>query len=89
MASGGAAVTWGYLPNSGDRRLSSIDNYGMRQYTFTTTPEALVTAIGGSSPWGFSYDNGNRLTAATGPSGWSFSYGLDPAGNMTQFGYLG
>lgn len=44
------ATAWSYLPNSGDRRLASIDNTGLSSgqysnFTFTTTPEALISTI--------------------------------------------
>ena len=63
-------ISWSYLPNSGDRRLAGINNYAIRQYQFSTTPEALVSAITqqssrGSQTWNFVNDAANRLTSAT------------------------
>jgi hypothetical protein len=44
------ATTWGYLPNSGDRRLASIGNVGLAtgqysNFTFVTTPEDFISRI--------------------------------------------
>jgi hypothetical protein len=51
LAGSTLATTWRYLPNSGDRRLSGIDNTGLTagqysNYVFTTTPENMPTASG-------------------------------------------
>ena len=85
---GGTAVdlTRGYLPNTGDRRLAAIDNAGVRQYGYTTTPESLITGITeqGSNPlsWNFGYDGANRLIGAASSTGAQYDLTLDPAGNI-------
>ena len=80
-------TTWSYLPNSGDRRLAGINNYSIRQYQYTTTPEALISAITqqssrGSQTWNFAYDAANRLTSATSSAGPQYGFALDAAGNI-------
>lgn len=77
LASSTLGTTWSYLPNSGDRRLASIDNTGLSsgQYTnfaFTTKPEAFITNIAETNDTGdvyptalaqtASYNNLNQLT---------------------------
>jgi YD repeat-containing protein len=42
-----AQTSWSHRANSGDRRLAAITNSGLRQFQFTTTPEAVITGITG------------------------------------------
>jgi RHS repeat-associated protein len=85
-----AATTWTYLPNTGDRRLAAINNRGIRQYQYTTTPEDLITGIkestSGMPPrnWSFGYDNVNRLLTATTSIGAHYTVSYDAAGNITS-----
>jgi len=75
------STSWGYLPNSGDRRLASIANTGLAagqfsNFTFATTAENFITGITESSdaatvypPTGAqtaSYNNLNQLTNLSG-----------------------
>jgi RHS repeat-associated protein len=77
LASATLSTAWSYLPNSGDRRLASIDNTGLSagqfsNYTYTTTPEKFITAISetsdsavvypGTAAQTASYNNFNQLT---------------------------
>ena len=84
-------TAWSYLPNTGDRRLASINNSGIRQYRLTTTPENLITGISetsGGEPllsWTYTYDAAYRLRNAATSTGASFGYTLDPADNITGF----
>ncbi len=50
LASTTLATNWSYLPNSGDRRLASINDTGLTagqfsNFQFTTTPENFISAI--------------------------------------------
>jgi RHS repeat-associated protein len=96
LASSTLATTWGYLPNSGDRRLASIDSTGLSagqysNYTYTTTPENFITAIGeisdassvypGSLTQSGAYNNLNQLTNL---SGQTLTYDAD--GNLLSDG---
>jgi hypothetical protein len=96
LANSTLSTAWGYLPNSGDRRLASIDNIGLSagqysDYTFTTTTENFIAAIGETSdtPTTYpttgtqtaSYNNLNQLTSL---SGQPFSY--DANGNLLSDG---
>ncbi len=77
LASSTLATNWGYLPNSGDRRLASMDNAGLSSgqfsnYTFTSTPGSFINSIvegsdtsiayPGSLTQTASYNNLNQLT---------------------------
>lgn len=76
-----------YLPNSGDRRLKSIDNFGAHQYRFSTTPEDLISAIASNDPldsWKYGYDADSRLLSAKSPGGSQLQLALDPDGNMVS-----
>jgi RHS repeat-associated protein len=62
-------TTWSYLPNSGDRRLAGIDNTGLSSgqysnYTYTTTPENLITAIAETSDSAAVYPSAGQQTAS-------------------------
>jgi len=89
-------TTWSYLPNSGDRRLSAINNTGLStsQFTnfqFTTTPENFISAIAqtsdasiltpGSTSQTATYNNLNQLTSL---SGQALTY--DANGNLLSDG---
>ncbi len=90
--SGAAPQTaWGYLPNSGDRRLASINNAGLAagqfsNYAFTTTPEKFISAITetsdsalvypGTLTQSASYDNLNQLINL---SSGTLTYGRRPS----------
>jgi RHS repeat-associated protein len=89
-------TAWGYLANSGDRRLASINNTGLAtsqfsNYTFTTTPEKFIAAIGetsdstivypGTLTQTASYNNLNQLTLLSGQA-----LTFDAAGNLTSDG---
>ena len=75
------STSWGYLPNTGDRRLASIDNTGLASgqysnFNFTTTPENFITGVAESSDAATvypptlsqtaSYNNLNQLTNLSG-----------------------
>ena len=75
------ATSWGYLPNSGDRRLASLDNTGLAStqfsnYSYTSRPETLISSMTEASdasalypPTGSqsaSYNNLNQLTNVSG-----------------------
>jgi YD repeat-containing protein len=79
-----AQTAWSYLANSGDRRLAGIANTGMRQFSYTTTPEDLITQTieTGSRSWGYGYDGDNRLTSANYSTGLQYASTLDPDGNI-------
>jgi RHS repeat-associated protein len=89
-------TTWGYLPNSGDRRLASISNAGLSagqfsNYAFSTTPEALIGAITESSDTPTLYPTSlsqtatyNNVNALTNLSGQAFSF--DSNGNLLSDG---
>lgn len=96
LASSTVKTTWGYLPNSGDRRLASIGNIGFSasqfsNYQFTTTPENFISAIvessdsttvyPGTAAQTASYNNLNQLTNL---SGQTLTY--DANGNLTADG---
>jgi YD repeat-containing protein len=86
----GLATAWSYLANSGDRRLAGIANGAARQYSYTTTPEDLITKINedksGSllQSWSYGYDNEYRLLSAVSSTLGTYGYTLDPAGNITK-----
>ncbi|BBU64376.1 hypothetical protein MSC49_43110 (plasmid) [Methylosinus sp. C49] len=90
------STSWSYLPNSGDRRLASINNVGLSAsqfsgFQFTTTPENFITSITETSDAAAvyppatnqlaSYNNLNQLTNL---SGQSLSY--DANGNLLSDG---
>jgi RHS repeat-associated protein len=79
-----AQTAWSYLANSGDRRLAGIANTGMRQFSYTTTPEDLITRTveTGSRSWDYGYDADNRLTSANYSTGPQFGSTFDPDGNI-------
>jgi len=96
LASSTVQTSWGYLPNSGDRRLASIGNTGyaagqFSNYTFTTTPENFIHAITESSDsaavfpaagtQAASYNNLNELTTLAGQT-----RTYDANGNLTSDG---
>jgi RHS repeat-associated protein len=96
LASSTLATSWGYLPNSGDRRLASISNVGLSagQFTnlqFTTTPESFISDITETSDSAAvypspgvqtaSYNNLNQLTDL---SGQTLTY--DANGNLLSDG---
>lgn len=67
------STVWSYLPNTGDRRLSSINNdSGAQTFSFTTTDEGLVTGVNGAGAiaenWAYGYDAANRLVSAVSPA---------------------
>jgi RHS repeat-associated protein len=80
-----AQTAWSYLANVGDRHLASIANTGMRTFSFTTTPEDLITATVETGPntWTYGYDNDNRLTSANYSTGLQYGGTLDADGNIT------
>ena len=82
-----AHTAWSYLPNSGDRRLAKIanTNTGLRTFSFTTTPEDLITKTVETGPntWTYAYDNDSRLTSAKYSTGLQYGVTLDADGNMT------
>ena len=80
-----AHTVWSYLANSGDRRLASIANTAMRTFSFTTTPEDLISKIveTGSNSWTYAYDNDNRLTSASESAGLQYGVTLDADGNVS------
>jgi RHS repeat-associated protein len=96
LASSTLATTWGYLPNSGDRRLASIGNTGLSaaqfsNYQFTTTPENFISAIDESSDSAAVYPSAgsqtasyNNLNQLTNLSGQALTY--DANGNLTADG---
>lgn len=89
QVNGGSPITWGYLGNIGDRRLASINNDNLAQYTVTTTPENLVTGVTVTRPTTYpaagtetaSYNNLNQLTSL---SGQALTYDAD--GNLLSDG---
>ncbi|MBS1165544.1 MAG: wapA1 [Proteobacteria bacterium] len=97
---GGAGATlqtaWGYLPNSGDRRLASIGNTGLTSgqysnFAFDTTPENQITGITETSDAATAYPEAGTQTATynavnelTDLSGQAFTY--DANGNLTSDG---
>jgi RHS repeat-associated protein len=96
LVGGTTATKWGYLDNTGDRRLAVINNVGLRKYQYTTTPENLITGIPEKScyslpcsplrNWSFGYDAAGRLVSAMDSSAVApYGYTLDPAGSITQF----
>ena len=96
LVGGTIATKWGYLDNTGDRRLAVINNVGLRKYQYTTTPENLITGIAEKScyslpcspqrNWSFGYDAADRLVSAMDSSAVApYGYTLDPAGNIIQF----
>jgi RHS repeat-associated protein len=96
LASSTLMTNWGYLPNSGDRRLASIDNTGLAagqysNYSFTTVPENLITGISETSDTATVYPavltqsaTYNGLNQLTDLSGQALTYDLD--GNLTSDG---
>ena len=80
-----AHTAWSYLPNSGDRRLAAIANTDMRAFSFTTTPEDLITKTVETGPdtWTYAYDKDNRLTSADYSTGLQYGVTLDADGNMS------
>ena len=96
LASSTLATNWSYLPNSGDRRLSGINNTGLTagqfsNYTYTTTPENQITGIAESSDASAvypvagtqtaTYNNLNQLTSLSGQA-----LTFDANGNLTSDG---
>jgi RHS repeat-associated protein len=81
-----AKTAWSYLSNSGDRRLAKIANTSMRTFSFTTTPEDLITTMVETGPntWTYAYDNDNRLTTADTSTGLKYGATFDADGNMTS-----
>lgn len=90
------STSWSYLPNSGDRRLASINNVGLSasqfsNFQFTTTPENFISSITETSDAAAvyppttnqlaSYNNLNQLTNLAGQS---LSY--DANGNLLSDG---
>jgi RHS repeat-associated protein len=94
ISAGTAGMTWTYEPNINDRRLKAITNSGAtRSFSYTTTPENLITQIQETAPngsawapqtWGYTYDNAYRLTQASSSTG-TYAYGLDPTDNITSY----
>jgi RHS repeat-associated protein len=90
------STIWGYLPNSGDRRLASIANTGLTagqfsNYTYTSLPENLIAAVGEASDAAISYPptgtqtaRYNNLNQLTNLAGQAFSY--DANGNLLSDG---
>ncbi|WP_300781037.1 hypothetical protein [Enhydrobacter sp.] len=96
LAGSTLATTWSYLPNSGDRRLSGIDNTGLTagqysNYAFTTTPENLISGITETSDASSVYPAAgtqtatyNNLNQLTDLSGQALTF--DAVGNLTSDG---
>lgn len=96
LANSTLSTSWGYLPNSGDRRLASIDNTGLSadqfsNFAFTTTPEYLIAAITENSDAATVYPTTSALTATynslnqlTNLSGQTLTYDAD--GNLLSDG---
>jgi RHS repeat-associated protein len=96
LANSNMATSWGYLPNTGDRRLVSIDNAGLgagqfSNFTFTTDPGNFIRGIGETSDAAAVYPAAatqsasyNNLNQVTNLSGQSFTY--DANGNLLSDG---
>jgi len=70
LASSTLQTSWGYLPNSGDRRLASISNTGLNpsqysNFTFTSMPEILITGMTETSDTATSYPTAGRRAPPT------------------------
>jgi RHS repeat-associated protein len=96
LASSTLATSWSYLNNTGDRRLSGINNVGLTAgqfstYAFTTTPENFVAGITETSdatavypPPGTQTATYNNLNQLTNLSGQALTW--DANGNLTSDG---
>jgi RHS repeat-associated protein len=96
LAGSTLATSWGYLPNSGDRRLASIDNTGLTSdqysnFAFTTTAENFIMGTTESSDAATVYPPTASQTAAynnlnqlTNLSGQTLTYDAD--GNLLSDG---
>ncbi len=92
LSGGAVATAWSYRSNTDDRRLAGIANEhaGERQFSYTTTPEDLITKIvenkSGSllQSWSLAYDKAYRLLSAASTTGAKYGYTPDPAGNITM-----
>ncbi len=90
------ATTWSYLSNTGDRRLSGINNVGLTAgqfstYAFTTTPENFIGDITETSDASAVYPAAgtqtatyNNLNQLTNLSGQALTF--DAVGNLTSDG---
>ncbi len=95
-ATSNLATIWSYLPNSGDRRLAGIDNTGLStsqysNYSYTTTPENLISGITEASDAAAVYPSPltqtasyNNLNQLTNLSGQALTFDAD--GNLTSDG---
>ena len=94
---GSTLVTnWGYLPNSGDRRLASIDNSGLASgqysnFSFTSMPETLISGTTETSDASTVYPTTgtqtatyNNLNQLTNLSGQALTWDAD--GNLLSDG---
>lgn len=89
LAGSTLATTWGYLPNSGDRRLASISNTGLASsqysdFTFTSMPEIPISGATESSDVATAYPttgtqsaNYNTLNQLTTLSGQALTWNAD------------
>jgi YD repeat-containing protein len=96
LAAGTLATTWSYLSNTGDRRLSGINNVGLTAgqfstYAFTTTPENFISGITETSDASAVYPAAgtqtatyNNLNQLTNLSGQALTW--DANGNLTSDG---
>ncbi len=96
LASSTLATTFSYLNNTGDRRLSGINNVGLTAgqfstFAFTTTPEDFVASITETAdttavypPAGTQTATYNNLNQLTNLSGQGLTY--DAIGNLTSDG---
>jgi RHS repeat-associated protein len=93
ISTGTVGTTWQYDTNTNDRRLKAINNSGAtRSFSFTTTPESLITQIQETAPqgsawapktWNYNYDDAYRLTQASSGAG-AYGYSLDSTDNITS-----
>jgi RHS repeat-associated protein len=87
QGNGTVGTGWTYDTNTNDRRLTGIANgANASQYSFTTTPENDITAIGDTFnklTWAYSYDAADRLLGASSAAA-TYSYIDDAAGNLSK-----
>jgi RHS repeat-associated protein len=78
---------YGYEPNSGDKRLKSIQSpAGARDFTYKTAPENLIAELTERAgdqlkTWKYHYDALDRLEVAQ-TNGHTYRYNLDEADNL-------
>jgi RHS repeat-associated protein len=81
--------SYGYEPNTGDRRLKAIGHpEAARSFTYSNAPNFIINAMtealqGQSSTWAFGYDGVGRLQSAN-RNGESYQYGHDAADNLIR-----